>query len=225
VIVLRDVVQQFGGRIVLEIPELQFVPGKRYGLIGENGSGKTTLIRMLAGTSKPTSGRIEGLEGKKVGYLPQSPYAFSFSVLQNVALALNGHGDAKEIAQKALVAVGMESLMDARGDRLSGGEAQRMALARVLVRAYDVLLLDEPTSSTDVRSMDLIETTLKEYVQKTQCTLIFSTHSPAQALRLADEVLYLEKGRVVEQGLAETLFHSPQDERTKAFLRHWSLNS
>ena len=223
-IVLRDVVQQFGGRIVLEIPELQFVPGKRYGLIGENGSGKTTLIRMLAGTSKPTSGRIEGLEGKKVGYLPQSPYAFSFSVLQNVALALNGHGDAKEIAQKALVAVGMESLMDARGDRLSGGEAQRMALARVLVRAYDVLLLDEPTSSTDVRSMDLIETTLKEYVQKTQCTLIFSTHSPAQALRLADEVLYLEKGRVVEQGLAETLFHSPQ-ERTKAFLRHWSLNS
>jgi ABC-type multidrug transport system ATPase subunit len=225
VIDLRDVVQQFGGRIVLEIPELQFVPGKRYGLIGENGSGKTTLIRMLAGTSKPTSGRIEGLEGKKVGYLPQSPYAFSFSVLQNVALALNGHGDAKEIAQKALVAVGMESLMDARGDRLSGGEAQRMALARVLVRAYDVLLLDEPTSSTDVRSMDLIETTLKEYVQKTQCTLIFSTHSPAQALRLADEVLYLEKGRLVEQGLANTLFHSPQDERTKAFLRHWSLNS
>ena len=222
---LRDVVQQFGGRIVLEIPALQFVPGRRYGLIGENGSGKTTLIRMLAGTGKPTSGSIEGLEGKKVGYLPQSPYAFSFSVLQNVALALNGHGDAKEIAQKALVAVGMESLMDARGDRLSGGEAQRMALARVLVRAYEVLLLDEPTSSTDVRSMDLIETTLKEYVHKTQCTLIFSTHSPAQALRLADEVLYLEKGRLVEQGLAETLFHSPQDERTKAFLRHWSLNS
>ena len=224
-IVLRDVVQQFGGRIVLEIPELQFVPGKRYGLIGENGSGKTTLIRMLAGTCKPTSGRIEGLEGKTVGYLPQSPYAFSFSVLQNVELALNGHGDANEIAQKALVAVGMESLVEARGDRLSGGEAQRMALARVLVRSYDVLLLDEPTSSTDVRSMDLIETTLREYVQKTQCTLIFSTHSPAQALRLADEVMYLEKGRLVEQGLAETLFHSPQDERTKAFLRHWSLNS
>ena len=115
--------------------------------------------------------------------------------------------------------------MNARGDRLSGGEAQRMALARVLVRSYDVLLLDEPTSSTDVRSMDQIETTLKEYVQKTQCTLIFSTHSPAQALRLADEVLYLEKGRLVEQGPAATLFHSPQDERTKAFLKHWSLNS
>jgi ABC-type multidrug transport system ATPase subunit len=219
------VVQQFGGRIVLEIPALQFVPGRSYGLIGENGSGKTTLIRMLAGTGKPVSGIIEGLEGKKVGYLPQSPYAFSFSVLQNVELALNGHSDAKDIAQKALVAVGMESLMDARGDRLSGGEAQRMALARVLVRSYEVLLLDEPTSSTDVRGMDLIETSLREYVQKTQCTLIFSTHSPAQALRLVDEVLYLEKGRLVEQGSAETLFHSPQDERTKAFLRHWSLNS
>jgi ABC-type multidrug transport system ATPase subunit len=225
VIVLRDVVQQFGGRVVLEIPGLQFLPGRRYGLIGENGSGKTTLIRMLAGTSRPTSGIIEGLQGKKVGYLPQSPYAFSFSVLENVAMALDGRKDAKELAQKALVAVGMESLVEARGERLSGGEAQRMALARVLVRSYDVLLLDEPTSSTDVRSMDLIETTLKEYVEKTQCTLIFSTHSPAQALRLADEVLYLEKGRLVEQGPAQELFHSPEDERTKAFLRHWSLNS
>lgn len=224
-IVLRDVVQQFGSRVVLEIPDLQFVPGRRYGLIGENGSGKTTLIRILAGTSKPTSGTIQGLEGKEVGYLPQSPYAFSFSVLENVALALEGHNDAKEIAENALVAVGMESLIEARGDRLSGGEAQRMALARVLVREYDVLLLDEPTSSTDVRSMDLIEQTLKEYVQRTQCTLIFSTHSPAQALRLGDEVLYLEKGKLVEQGLAQTVFHAPQDERTKAFLRHWSLNS
>lgn len=224
-IALRDVVQQFGGRVVLEIPGLQFLPGRRYGLIGENGSGKTTLIRMLAGTSRPTSGIIEGLQGKKVGYLPQSPYAFSFSVLENVAMALDGRKDAKELAQKALVAVGMESLVEARGERLSGGEAQRMALARVLVRSYDVLILDEPTSSTDVRSMDLIETTLKEYVEKTQCTLIFSTHSPAQALRLADEVLYLEKGRLVEQGPAQELFHSPEDERTKAFLRHWSLNS
>jgi len=225
VIVLRDVVQQFSGRVVLEIPELHFVPGRRYGLIGENGSGKTTLIRMLAGTSKPTSGTIEGLGGNKVGYLPQLPYAFSFSVLENVTLALDGHNDAKTLAQKALTAVGMDSLVKARGDRLSGGEAQRMALARVLVCSYEVLLLDEPTSSTDVRSMDLIETTLKEYVQKNQCTLIFSTHSPAQALRLADEVLYLEKGRLVEQGPAQALFHSPKDERTKAFLRHWSLNS
>lgn len=224
-IVLRDVVQQFGGRVVLEIPVLHFVPGKRYGLIGENGSGKTTLIRMLAGTSKPTSGTIEGLGGNKVGYLPQLPYAFSFSVLENVTLALDGHNDAKTLAQKALTAVGMDSLVKARGDRLSGGEAQRMALARVLVREYDVLLLDEPTSSTDVRSMDLIELTLKEYVQKTQCTLIFSTHSPAQALRLGDEVLYLEKGKLVEQGDAEALFKSPKDERTRAFLRHWSLNA
>lgn len=172
-IVLHDVVQQFGGRVVLEIPELRFMSGRRYGMIGENGSGKTTLLRLLAGTSKASSGTIEGLEGKTVGYLPQAPYAFSFSVLQNVELALEGHREAKELAEKALVAVGMESLANARGDRLSGGEAQRMALARVLVRSYDVLLLDEPTSSTDVRSMDLIEQTLREYVQRTQCTLIF----------------------------------------------------
>ena len=73
-IVLRDVVQQFGGRVVLEIPELRFMSGRRYGMIGENGSGKTTLLRLLAGTSKAGSGKIEGLEGKTVGYLPQAPY-------------------------------------------------------------------------------------------------------------------------------------------------------
>ena len=139
-IVLHDVVQQFGGRVVLEIPELRFMSGRRYGMIGENGSGKTTLLRLLAGTSKAGSGTIEGLEGKTVGYLPQAPYAFSFSVLQNVELALEGHREAKELAEKALVAVGMESLANARGDRLSGGEAQRMALARVLLRSYDVIL-------------------------------------------------------------------------------------
>ena len=192
-------------------------------LIGENGSGKTTLSACLLVLPNLTA-TIKGLEGKAVASF-QSPYAFSFSVLENVTLAPEGHSDAEALAQKALIVVGMESLVKARGDRLSGGEAQRMALARVLVRSYEVLLLDEPTSSTDVRSMDLIETTLKEYVQKTQCTLIFSTHSPAQALRLADEVLYLEKGRLVEQGPAKELFHSPQDDRTKAFLRHWSLNS
>jgi len=225
VIVLRDVVQQFGVRVVLEIPEMQFETGRRYGMIGENGSGKTTLIRLLAGTSQPTSGSIEGLAGLKVGYLPQSPYAFSFSVLENVMMALDGGKEVKEEAQKALTAVGMESLMNARGDRLSGGEAQRMALARVLVRSFDVLLLDEPTSATDVRSMDLIEQTLQEYLQRTGCTLIFSTHSPAQAFRLADEVLYLEKGRLVERGSSEKMIREPADERTRAFLQHWSLKT
>ena len=224
-IAVYDLVQQYAGRVVLDIPELHFEPGRRYGIIGENGSGKTTLIRLLVGTIKATSGRIEGFEGKKLGYLPQSPYAFSFSVLENVALALDGQSDAKQLAQKALESGGMENLLKARGDRLSGGEAQRMALARVLVRSYDILLLDEPTSSTDVRSMDLIETTLRDYVRNTGCALIFSTHSPAQALRLAEEVLYLEKGWLVEQGPAEELFNSPKDERTRAFLGHWRLNS
>lgn len=224
-IVLREVIQQFGGRIVLDIPELCFEPGRRYGLIGENGSGKTTLIRLLAGTLQPSSGKIVGLDEKRIGYLPQSPYAFSFSVLQNVMMAADGHGNARDLAKSALSAVGMESLMNARGDRLSGGEAQRMALARVLVRSYDVLLLDEPTSATDVRSMDLIEQTLQDAIQKTHCTLIFSTHSPAQAKRLADEVLYLEKGQIVERGNAEELFREPKDDRTRAFLQHWSLKS
>lgn len=113
-IAVYDLVQQYAGRVVLDIPELHFEPGRRYGIIGENGSGKTTLIRLLGGTIKATSGRIEGFEGKKLGYLPQSPYAFSFSVLENVALALDGQSDAKQLAQKALESVGMENLLKAQ---------------------------------------------------------------------------------------------------------------
>lgn len=222
---LREVVQQFGGRVVLEIPDLCFEPARSYGLIGENGSGKTTLLRLLAGRSEPSAGLILGLKEKKVGYLPQAPYAFSFSVLRNVELALDGKPNAKALAASALSAVGLEGLLNARGDRLSGGEAQRMALARVLVQSFDVLLLDEPTSATDVRGMDLIEATLRDYIQKTRCTFIFSTHSPAQAMRLADEVLFLERGVLVERGSVGEFFRDPKDERTKAFLKHWSLKA
>ena len=185
-IAVYDLVQQYAGRVVLDIPELHFEPGRRYGIIGENGSGKTTLIRLLGGTIKATSGRIEGFEGKKLGYLPQSPYAFSFSVLENVALALDGQSDAKQLAQKALESVGMENLLKARGDRLSGGEAQRMALARVLVRSYDILLLDEPTSSTDVRSMErwLLLRALRTMVclARFLADLILATMEPSRKL-------------------------------------------
>jgi tungstate transport system ATP-binding protein len=222
-IALQDVLVQYEERVILDIPELHFAEGKRYGLIGENGSGKTTLLRLLAGTLSPTHGQVRRMAADGMGYMPQNPYAFSFSVLRNVEMALDGEAEREAAAREALRRVGMDTLAQASGSKLSGGEAQRMAFARMIAKPRRLLLLDEPTSSTDIKGTDLIEATLLSYLQVNACTLIFSTHSPAQALRLAEEVIFLDQGRIVEQGLAESVLENPQNERTQLFLAHWRI--
>ena len=222
-IALQDVLVQYEERVILDIPELHFAEGKRYGLIGENGSGKTTLLRLLAGTLSPTRGQVTRMAADGMGYMPQTPYAFSFSVLRNVEMALDGEAEREVAAREALRRVGMDGLAQASGSKLSGGEAQRMAFARMIAKPRQLLLLDEPTSSTDIKGTDLIEATLLSYLQVNACTLIFSTRSPAQALRLAEEVIFLDQGRIVEQGLAESVLETPQNERTRLFLEHWRI--
>ncbi|MEL7625232.1 MAG: ABC transporter ATP-binding protein [Anaerolineaceae bacterium] len=221
---LKDILVKTKGRVILDVPSLIFKNGKRYGIIGENGSGKTTLLRVLMGTLQPSQGSIEGLKlNNNVGYLPQSPYAFSFSVIRNVSMTLENLQNRDEVAISALEKVGLGSLIEAKGNNLSGGEKQRLGLARVLAVPKEVLLLDEPTSATDIRGMDLIEALLQQWFEQTRGLLIFTTHAPAQALRLADEIIFLEKGRVVETGTPEILFNNPQKLETQAFLSHWSI--
>lgn len=220
---VQNVRVQAGGRPILDIPLLEFEEGKRYGLIGENGSGKTTLLRVLAGTLQPTQGKVTQQNPDGVGYMPQSPYAFSFSVLRNVEMALENSPERRDNAVRALEVVGMRNFLAARGNKLSGGEAQRMAVARMIAKPRKLLLLDEPTSSTDIRGTDAIENTLLEYTQETRCTLIFSTHSPAQVLRLAEEVIFLDQGRILEKGSARDVLENPQTESARLFLQHWRI--
>ncbi len=222
-ITARNILVKVGGREILDIPLLEFEEGKRYGLIGENGSGKTTLLRVLAGTLKPTQGEVTPQHLDDFGYMPQSPYAFSFSVLRNVEIALENTPDRREKAARALEAVGMQNFLWARGNKLSGGEAQRMAVARMIARPRKLLLLDEPTSSTDIRGTDSIENTLLDYARNSSCTLIFSTHSPAQALRLAQEVIFLHQGKILEKGPALEVLENPQTESARLFLQHWRI--
>ena len=220
---LKDILIQYDQRSVLDIPSLRFEKGKRYGLIGENGSGKTTLLRLLAGTLTPDQGSVVKLTPNGMGYMPQHPYAFSFSVLRNVEMALDKSEKRREQALAALEKVGMGQFVNARGDKLSGGEAQRMACARIIAKPRQLILLDEPTSSTDIKGMDLVEQTILDYAAQCGCTLIFSTHSPAQALRLAEEVIFLHQGKIVEQGPAEKLLNQPTSEQARLFLQHWQL--
>ena len=220
---LINITKKYSGRTVLNIPRLSFKDGKRYALIGENGSGKTMLLRIIAGTMKPDTGIVKNVPADSMGYMPQYPYAFSFTVQKNVEMALSQSPDAAKRALRALKAVGMADMANARGNKLSGGETQRMAFARMIAKPRRLILLDEPTSSTDIKGMDKIEAILLRYASETSCTVIFSTHLPAQALRVAEEVVFLNQGEIAEQGTSEQVLKNPQSESARLFLQHWRI--
>jgi len=222
---LVNVQKRYGARVALDIPQLSIEPGERLAVIGPNGSGKSTLIRLLAGVLAPDAGTIQtgNLPRGEIGYLPQQPYAFDMSVQRNVELALAGEADKAKIAQEALERVGLLHLSKACANRLSGGETQRMALARVLARPRKLLLLDEPTASVDIQAMELIERAILDYADQTGCTLVFSSHAPSQAMRLSTRVLALDGGKIGELGETAQMLQSPQAESTRAFLKSWRL--
>ena len=222
---LIGVQKRYGTRVALVIPALSIEAGERLALIGPNGSGKSTMIRLLAGMICADAGEIRFAELRRgeIGYLPQQPYAFDRSVLKNVELALTGEREKTRMAEAALDRVGLLHLAKARANRLSGGETQRMALARVLARPRKLLLLDEPTASADIQAIDQIERAIACYADETGCTLVFSSHAPTQAMRLSTRVLALDGGRIGECGETERLLHAPQSESTRAFLRNWKI--
>jgi ABC-type multidrug transport system ATPase subunit len=222
---LLQVQKRFGVRVALDIPKLSIEMAERLAVIGPNGSGKSTLLRLLAGVISADEGivRSNGFARGEIGYLPQKPYAFDMSVQKNVELALEGELDMTKHAQEALERVGLLHLAKARANRLSGGETQRMALARVLVRKRKLLLLDEPTACADIAAIELIERAILDYVDQTGCTLVFSSHAPSQAMRLSSHVLALDGGKVGEFGETAQVLQLPQEESTRAFLKSWKL--
>lgn len=213
---IEGLCKTFGARTALAIDHLTIEQGCCYALIGGNGSGKSTLLRVLAGVLTPDAGALMGLP-ETIGFLPQKPYVFGFSVLKNVMLT----GVSKPQAQDALRRVGLEQLANKRGDRLSGGETQRLCFARLLTRNCGLLLLDEPTSATDLAGCDLLEAALRDYREQTGCTVLVSTHSPAQAARVSGEVIALEQGRVLERGTPKQILSNPQTMQLQQFLSHW----
>lgn len=222
---MTGVKKRYDARFVLDIPLLKIARGERVSFIGPNGSGKSTLIRLLAGTLKPDEGIVvlSGIEKKDIAYLPQKPYAFDLSVEQNLMLALDGLPNQRNLALEALDRTGLTHLRKARGNRLSGGEMQRLSLARVIARPHALLLLDEPTASADIQAIDQMERVLLDYCAKTGCTLIFSSHAPSQAQRLSTRTLALSAGKIAEDGETACVLQTPSDEATRLFLQHWRI--
>ena len=209
----------YDGRKVLEFEGMELEPGKIYAVIGANGSGKSTFAKCIAGIiSADKKGQI--LEKKKtVGYMPQKSYAFSMSVEKNIALG----GDDKERGQKLMEQLQITHLAKKRGNRLSGGETARMALARVMMSSFDVMILDEPTAAMDIETSLLSENLIMEYCKETNCALVLVTHSLQQARRVADEVLFFYQGTLKEAGKKEQLLNEPKQPETKRFLEFYGV--
>jgi tungstate transport system ATP-binding protein len=217
---INDIYQKWQDRFELSIKNLEFKAGEKYAILGANGSGKSTLLRILADRirdigdySKPGS----------AAYLPQKPYAFDLSVRENIRLGIpSGSGLSKQeqnrLIERQIIDLGLEKLADAKGHRLSGGEAQRMALARALVIQRRVLMLDEPTNALDLNGLSLAENALKNYINQSGCSLFLVSHQVSMALRICNQLIFLDQGKLEAAGLMSSLLLEPTTEKLRRFL-------
>ena len=208
----------YGRRRVLELPELTLPEGQITAVIGPNGSGKSTYAKVLAGIERADD-KKPILSGVSVGYLPQKSFPFRMSTEKNILT--NGIDRARAAA--LMKALSIDALARQSAKKLSGGETARMALCRILMRPYDLLILDEPTTAMDMESTLAAERLIRETCRETGCAVLLITHSISQARRIADRVLVLQRGELVEQGECQQVLSSPRQEQTRSFLDFYGL--
>jgi phosphate transport system ATP-binding protein len=238
-----DLTLSFGQQAILSNVRLDVHAGKVTALIGPTGSGKTTLLRTFNRMNDKVIGyRHDGdvlLEGRsiwhsgielmslrrKVGMLFQRPNPFPMSIMDNVIAGVKAHklaprSDLRRVAEHWLREVGLWDPVSTRLKdspfRLSGGQQQLLCLARALAIDPDVLLLDEPTSSLDPMATESIEALVRMLVPR--LTVVIVTHNLAQARRVADWTVFVNKGRMVEHGETEQLFENPVHEETAQYV-------
>ncbi len=211
---LHRITQRYADRTVLDIDHLEIEAGRIYGLLGPNGAGKTTLLNVLAFLEPPTTGQMT-FAGNPVAFsrtellalrrqvvlVDQHPIMFSTSVGDNIEFGLKirkiERRERRRIVDEVLETVGLRSFKSASAHALSGGETQRLALARALALAPAVLLCDEPTASVDAENQIIIGGLLQEINRSRGTTILFTTHDRLQAASLAQDTLVLESGRIV----------------------------
>jgi iron(III) transport system ATP-binding protein len=223
----ENVVQTYGSMRALDGVSLTVKPGELVCLLGHSGCGKTTLLRVAAGVEAPTSGRVlmDGIEVSSVktfvppeqrgiGLMFQDYALFPhLTILQNVLFGLKALSakEADVAARRALSRVGLEHYADEYPHTLSGGEQQRVALARSIAPRPGVLLMDEPFSNLDRRMRDAIRDETVAILRETKATTIVVTHDPEEAMRIADRIVLMRSGSIVQQGTAEELYLRPKD--------------
>ncbi len=231
---LSGVTRRYGKRTFLAVDDLTIRRGEALAVVGPSGAGKSTLLRLLNFLEPATSGEIcfdgQPVVGgdaaplavlRRITTVFQRPVLLKRSVEANVAfgLGLRGRRDSAELVRIILEEVGLSHLAGEAARSLSGGEAQRMALARALVLRPDVLLLDEPTANLDPANVALIEGIVARLNREQKMTVVFVTHNLFQARRMGQRVALLLDGQLMEVADTESFFENPKDPRTEAFVR------
>lgn len=194
-VIVRDVSLAFDGRAVLEGLNLSVEHGEFVVLLGPSGTGKTSLLRILAGLQRPDSGEV--LVPERTTYVYQEPRLIpSKRVIDNVTIGLPKTAAVREEAERALAEVGLVGRERSWPSTLSGGEAQRAALARALIRHPQLLLLDEPLAALDALKRRSMQNLLADLIARRCPAVVLVTHEIDEALRLADRVLVLNGGKV-----------------------------
>jgi tungstate transport system ATP-binding protein len=225
-IVLEEVDFVAGGVSILERVALTLAAGPPTVLIGPNGAGKTTLLRLVMGLIAPTRGRVtwggrENVPPTFRAIVFQRPVMLRRSVAGNLRYALAAAGvprGKREARVSELCAlVGLNGLGRRSARKLSGGEQQRLALARALAKEPQVLLLDEPTASLDPAATKAIEDVIRAIAAR-GIKVVMSTHDLGEAKRLAGEIVLIHRGRVIESGAADTFFAAPKTIEARRFI-------
>ena len=212
-----------GGRTLIDRVSLELEAGPSTIILGANGAGKSVLMRLMHGLLAPTSGRVLwNAEGARrcQAMVFQRPVMLRRSALANVAYALkvSGSPQAERMAMDALEEVGLAHVARHPARVLSGGEQQRLALARAWALHPEVLFLDEPTANLDPGATREIETVIKAF-DASGTKIVMSTHSLGQARRLGDEVIFLHQGRVAERAPVDRFFPQPASAEAAAFVK------
>lgn len=226
---IENLIKRYEDKNILDIKFTEIPKNSLCGIIGPNGAGKSTLVRIIAGLERPTSGHIyyngqpvvDSLY-KDITLVSQKPYLLRASVFNNIAYPLKIRKENKrEIIKKVnelLERMGIEKLRNQNAWNLSGGEAQKVALARALIFKPSLLILDEPTANIDPSSIFIMEEMIRSFYRENDTSIVIVTHNIQQAKRLCHSMILMNKGRVEDYGKADELIHHSQNPITRKFI-------
>ncbi|MGZ7049730.1 MAG: ABC transporter ATP-binding protein, partial [Methanobacterium sp.] len=234
IVKLEKIYKNYDELQVLQDINLKIKRGTSTALVGPTGSGKTVLLRLINMLEKPSSGTVyfEGINTNKsskvrlkirrqMGMVFQKPLAFKSSVYNNVAFGLKIRGKTKNMDKKikeTLETIGLKGYEKRNALKLSGGETQRLALARAMITDPKLLLLDEPTANLDPISTGKMEELIEKINRESETTIIMTTHNLSQGQKLADRMVMLNNGHILQSGTPDEIFRKPKDKFVADFI-------
>lgn len=235
---LRNVSKAFGKNVIIEGLNLTIQDGKFTVLVGASGCGKTTLLRMIAGIGPATSGQIlmDGRDitdlepGKRDVAMVFQNYAIypTMSVKDNIEFGLKNKKvpaqQRAELIADVADAVGLTEYLDRKPGTLSGGQRQRVALARAMVKKPKVFLMDEPLSNLDAKLRTAMRIELIELHEALKTTFIYVTHDQVEAMSMADVIVLMDKGKILQEGSPHEIYHDPNNAFIAQFIGSPSMN-